>query len=478
MTEEQDSGTKLVKLVELAQKHAGHFMGLDGKAYVKMGNKDHCEVYPVNSSSYENWLSTINYKAFGEVASNKLKSEAVQHIEGVNRICGKVHDVGFRAMGNGTSIEIDLGDDEWHSVFINQYGWEVDKHQNYLYRSKSIKPLPYPLTAYDEQNWPTKLFDLSSSQARLVTGWLIGCFMPKGPYPILVLQGEQGSGKSTLASMLRSLVDPAKADKTSLPTSERDLYVQAHNNYVLSFDNQRTLRKWKSDWLCRMATGGGYSTRRLYTNSEEEVFDLTRPIVLNGITQIADQPDLIDRSIVINLPTIERAQRKTEGELWAAFNELRPRIFGQICDLLASILAQDENQITDLPRMADFAKFVLRAEKKLGWLEGTFIDDMKANRLEALEQFNEYDILLSYLLEFAELNREADQVFLGSPTDLFFILAGNLPSKAQRSSFPSDPAALSKRLNGLKPVLREKGIRISDKKTDGKRLKLIEWMEE
>jgi len=190
--------------------------------------------------------------------------------------------------------------------------------------------------------------------------------MPRDPYPILVLQGEQGSGKSTLASMLRSLVDPAKADKTSLPTSERDLYVQAHNNYVLSFDNQRTLRKWKSDWLCRMATGGGYSTRRLYTNSEEEVFDLTRPIILNGITQIADQPDLIDRSIVINLPTTERAQRKTEGELWAAFNELRPRIFGQICDLLASILAQDENQITDLPRMADFAKFVLRAEKELG----------------------------------------------------------------------------------------------------------------
>ena len=66
MTEEQENGTKLVKLVELAQKHAGYFMGLDGKAYVKMGNKDHCEVFPVNSSSYENWLSTINYKAFGE----------------------------------------------------------------------------------------------------------------------------------------------------------------------------------------------------------------------------------------------------------------------------------------------------------------------------------------------------------------------------------------------------------------------------
>ena len=51
MSEEQESGTKLLKLVELAQKNGGHFIGLDGKAYVKMGNKDHCEVYPVNSSS-------------------------------------------------------------------------------------------------------------------------------------------------------------------------------------------------------------------------------------------------------------------------------------------------------------------------------------------------------------------------------------------------------------------------------------------
>ena len=69
--------------------------------------------------------------------------------------------------------------------------------------------------------------------------------------------------------------------------------------------------KKHSDWLCRMVTGGGYSTRRLYTNTEEEVFSVSRPIILNGITQIADQPDLIDRSIFINMPVIDAEHEKT-----------------------------------------------------------------------------------------------------------------------------------------------------------------------
>ena len=114
--------------------------------------------------------------------------------------------------------------------------------------------------------------------------------------------------------MLRSLVDPNNADKTTLPGSERDLYVQGFNNYMLCYDNQRTLSKHQSDWLCRMSTGGGYSTRRLWTNNEQESFSMTRPIILNGISQIVEQPDLIERSIIINLKTIPKDKRKAEEE--------------------------------------------------------------------------------------------------------------------------------------------------------------------
>ena len=71
-----------------------------------------------------------------------------------------------------------------------------------------------------------------------------------------------------------------------------------------------------------MATGGGYSTRRLYTNTEEEVFSMIRPIILNGITQVAEQPDLIDRSIFINMPVINPQERRSGREIFGSLDKL------------------------------------------------------------------------------------------------------------------------------------------------------------
>ena len=40
---------------------------------------------------------------------------------------------------------------------------------------------------------------------------LVACLFPEGPYPILVVNGEQGSAKSTLSKFTRALIDPNKA---------------------------------------------------------------------------------------------------------------------------------------------------------------------------------------------------------------------------------------------------------------------------
>ena len=474
MSEELESGTKLKQLAELALRQAEYFKDAEKKVYAQVKIGGHGEFYPVKAYEFENWLSAINYKAFDEVPTNKLKSEVVQYIEGVQRIASPEVEVELRVRGDDSFIEIDLGGHEWQSVYLNDLGWEVDLHKNYFYRGRASASLPIPVTGDDEQDWLVRFFKLSDNQAKLVQGWLLGCFKPQGPYPILILQGEQGSGKSTLASFLRSLVDPSLAEKTSLPNSERDLYIHALNNYVLTFDNQRTIYSKKSDWLCRMSTGGGFSTRRLYTNTEDEFFNCTRPMILNGITHLADEPDLLERALVINLPGIDG--RKTEKELKHKFEELKPRIFGQICDLLVSVLGQEDKHLDDLPRMADFAMFVSKAESDLGWQEGSFIKAMKENRKEALEILHESDSFLNALIQLAETRKELSWIFLGTPTDLYQELLDNTPNKAWKNQLPNSPASLSKRLEMLKPVLREKGIRVTNSKSRGKRLKRIEWM--
>jgi hypothetical protein len=46
------------------------------------------------------------------------------------------------------------------------------------------------------------------------------------------------------------------------------------------------LSPWLSDALCRVATGGGYATRALYTDQDEVLIDRTRASLLNGIEDV------------------------------------------------------------------------------------------------------------------------------------------------------------------------------------------------
>ena len=55
---------------------------------------------------------------------------------------------------------------------------------------------------------------------------------PVGPYPILVIHGEQGSAKSTLARIIRQLIDPQTAPLLAEPRSTRDLMVTAVNGWL------------------------------------------------------------------------------------------------------------------------------------------------------------------------------------------------------------------------------------------------------
>ena len=96
--------------------------------------------------------------------------------------------------------------------------------------------------------------------------------------------------------MARALVDPNTASLRSEPREPRDLMIAANNGWVIALDNLSGIQAWQSDCLCRLSTGGGFSTRTLYENDEETIFDATRPAIINGIDDVATRADLLDRS--------------------------------------------------------------------------------------------------------------------------------------------------------------------------------------
>jgi hypothetical protein len=91
--------------------------------------------------------------------------------------------------------------------------------------------------------------------------------------------------------------------------------------------------------LCRLATGGGFSTRQLYTDSSELLLNVQRPVVINGIEELAQRADLLDRSVLLSLPRITDGMRRDEESLWSAFEAARPRLLGALLDAVVMAVA-------------------------------------------------------------------------------------------------------------------------------------------
>mgnify|MGYP001567769299 FL=1 len=185
-----------------------------------------------------------------------------------------------------------------------------------------------------------------------MVAWLVAAFRPIGPYPVLDIEGEQGSAKSTTGRVLRALVDPNKADLRTVPRDERDLMIAAHNGWVVAYDNLSGIPLWLSDALCRLSTGGGFSTRELYTDTEEILIDVQRPIIINGIDAMIERGDLQDRTIPLVLPQIPSDRRRDEKEFWREFEAARPRLLGAVLDIVSVALGRvDSVRLARSPRM-------------------------------------------------------------------------------------------------------------------------------
>src|SRR5262249_17840499 len=148
------------------------------------------------------------------------------------------------------------------------------------------------------------------------------------------------------ARLLRRLADPNKADLRSTPKDERDLAIAAEHGRVLAFDNLTYLSDSTSNALCRLATGGGFATRELFTDEGEVIFDSQRPVILNGIAEVVTKSDLLDRSILIYLPQIDRKKRKLERVIDRDFAKAQPRILGALLDATSKGLRRLNEGVT------------------------------------------------------------------------------------------------------------------------------------
>lgn len=432
-----------------------------GDAYATVPVGDHHQTHPVRSRGFRQFLLKRFYDECRKPPNAQALQDALGVIEARSMFEGAEHQAHVRVAEHAGAIYIDLANDHWEVVEVTTAGWRIiPGHEAPVkfQRPRGMLALPTPVRGGDIGELRQFVNAGDEDTLRLIISWLIAALRPCGPYPVLILEGEQGSAKSTTARLLRALVDPSAAPLRGMPRNEHDLHVSARNSHVLAFDNVSGLKPWLSDALCSLATGGGFATRTLYTDAEETIFEGCRPVVLTGIADIADRPDLLDRALLVTLPRIPEEKRRTEDQLWRAFEAARPALLGALLDAVSGALVSLPSlRLEALPRMADFAHWTTAAERTLGWEPGTFMAAYTGNRESVTQDALDADPVGGAVRTFMAAQDEDE--WTGTTTELWQQL-GELVGEDIRHSraWPGAPRVLSSRLRRIAPALRDVGI--------------------
>lgn len=443
------------RLVALAQS-ADLFHDAGRIGYADFNVTGHRETWPVRSDRFSDFLRQRYRAQTGRVPNAEAMRSALDMIEAQAKYDGPERQLYVRVAERDGRIYLDLADEEWRAIEIDAAGWRVITDVPVRFRRPAgMKPLPEPRHGGSLQTLRRFINVQTDSDFVLAIAWLLTCLRGRAPYPVLVISGEQGSAKSTCTALLRALIDPYVAPLRALPRDERDLFVTAVNAHVLAFDNVSTLPPWMSDTLCRLATGGGFAVRQLYTDQGEVLFDAARPVILNGIEDVVTRPDLADRGLFLHLAPIPEDRRLPEAEFWANFEAARPHILGALLDAVVVGLERlPTTKLDKLPRMADFALWGAACESVLG-PPGTFEAAYRGNRDDAVDSVLDADPIAAAVRSLM-VTRDT---WAGTASDLLGALTEQAGERTTRTKvWPQTPRALGGRLRRLATNLRSIGI--------------------
>jgi hypothetical protein len=373
--ERESQATLLVQLA--AEAELFHTRDQDAFATYPIGG--HRETSSLRGKGFRLWLRQRFHDTYGKTPGSQAVQDALGVLEGKALFKGTEIPVYVRLAEHDGAIYLDLADAQWRAVKITTSGWEVIHDPPVKFRRpRGMLPLPDPQHGGSLDALRDLVNVPDASSWRLIKAFVVQLLNPHGPYVILIVHGEQGSTKSTLCRVLKRLVDPNKADLRAAPREERDLAIAANNSWVVAYDNLTHLPDWLNDALCRLSTGSGFGTRELFSDDDEILFDSMRPVVINGIEELAQRGDLLDRGIVEYMPALAKGKkRQAEKTFWKKFSVAHPALPGAVLDAVSTALRNSDHEeaddAIDLPRMADFAAWVIAACPALGMTSEEFL---------------------------------------------------------------------------------------------------------
>lgn len=214
-------------LIELVQS-AELFHTPDGTGFADLDINNHRETWPIRAKGFRRWLARRFFDATQGAPSSEALQSALNVIEAKAHFDAPERPVHIRVGELDGRLYLDLGDETWRAVEIDTTGWRVIDNPPVRFRlAAGMQPLPMPVPGGSVETLRSFLNVKSDADFVLVVAWALAVLRNRGPYPVIVLSGEQGSAKSTFSAILRALLDPNTAPLRALPREDRDLFIAA-----------------------------------------------------------------------------------------------------------------------------------------------------------------------------------------------------------------------------------------------------------
>ena len=297
-------------------------------------------------------------------------------------------EVHTRIAGNNNEILYDLADEKGRIIKVTANKCKIIYSENcsqkFVRSTIMMKQVAPQLDAKLGIKDLKKYLNISSDESfNLLLVYIISCLVPNIPHPIAIFTGSQGAAKTTASKLIKRIVDPALIDTVSLPKDKKDLVVQLNRGHMIFFDNISRINDDFNDVFCQTATGGYQIARKLFTDNEIVAYKLQKCLILNGIANLSEKADLLDRAISIRFERIADTSRLSENEIFSKFEKDLPYFVGSALQVLSKAMSiYPDVKLQKLPRMADFAQWGYAIAEALGIGGDNFIKIYEKNRKE------------------------------------------------------------------------------------------------
>ncbi len=433
------------------------FRDQHGNSILVLPVGDHLEVCPTSSTSFRNWTATRYREKYGVPPKTDAINQAKVQIEAR---CAASRQVElFNRVGwYDNKIFYDLTTADHKGVEIAPCGWRVvyipPVFRRYQHQAEQV----IPVAGWDPKDI-LRFCNISANDHCLFMAVIASYFIPNIPHVILSQTGEQGSGKSNNSRKIKNLLDPSRVTLISNPKDLEHAQMIGEKHWLISFDNISRIPEWLSDYYCRGVTGEGDMKRSLYTNDDEFIRSYRRCFVLNGIGSSMYRPDLLDRSIIFEIPILKSS--RPESVMNDEWQKSLPGILGGFFTAISKAMGQVA-QVTghEKFRMSDFAQWGGALSEVLGYSQDEFFRKYQESVDRKWQDTAEDSAFAKKIREFLD-NRGG--YWSGSPAELLT----EINPEDDEKGIPKTAKWLSNELVRIAPVMRNVGIDIIKDKREG-----------